>query len=261
MEKRPGERPVRSRRILAAEDNLINQLVVAEELKALGYEVTPVGNGLEAVEAVKTGRYDLALMDCQMPVLDGYQATQRIRQLAGNPGRIPIIALTAHALREDLERCLAVGMNDYLTKPFREEALRQKLDRWLGDGMEVEAPVDAAETSAETEGIDRVLFDQFRELARASGHDFLRQLAEGFRSRPHISEMHAALLHQDRKALQFHAHSLKGSSSMLGAARLSQLCATLEHMTREATDEECSRLLSQIESEYTGFLFKLMAAV
>ena len=261
VEKPSGERPVRGRRILAAEDNLINQLVVTEELKALGYEVTPVGNGLEAVEAVKTGRYDLVLMDCQMPVLDGYEAAQRIRQLAGSPGRIPIVALTAHALREDLERCLAVGMNDYLTKPFREDSLRQKLDRWLGDGAEVEAPAGGEESSEEREGIDRVLFEQFRELARASGHDFLRQLAEGFRSRPHISEMHAALLHRNRQALKFHAHSLKGSSSMLGAARLSQLCASLERMAQEASDDECSHLLAQIESEYTGFLFKLMAVV
>jgi CheY-like chemotaxis protein len=119
-------------RILVAEDNAINQLVIIHELAALGYEVVAVNNGLEALEALEDDAFDLVLMDCQMPELDGYEASRRIRASPGELRRIPIVALTAHALKEDLERCLAAGMNDTITKPFREDVLRQKLERWLG---------------------------------------------------------------------------------------------------------------------------------
>jgi PAS domain S-box-containing protein len=122
----------RQYRILVAEDNAINQLVITHELAVLGYDVVAVNNGLEALEALEADAFDLVLMDCQMPELDGYEASRRIRASPGEISRIPIIALTAHALKEDLERCLAAGMNDTITKPFREDILRQKLDRWLG---------------------------------------------------------------------------------------------------------------------------------
>jgi PAS domain S-box-containing protein len=123
-------------RILVAEDNAINQLVITHELAALGYEVVAVNNGVEALETLEQQAFDLVLMDCQMPEIDGYEASRRIRASPGEIRRIPIVALTAHALKEDLERCLAAGMNDTITKPFREDVLRQKLERWLGVKME-----------------------------------------------------------------------------------------------------------------------------
>jgi PAS domain S-box-containing protein len=119
-------------RILVAEDNAINQLVITHELAALGYDVVAVNNGREALEALEQSAFDLVLMDCQMPELDGYEASRRIRASPGEIRRMPIVALTAHALKEDLERCLEAGMNDTITKPFREDVLRQKLERWLG---------------------------------------------------------------------------------------------------------------------------------
>ncbi len=121
----------RRHRILVAEDNAINQLVITQELAVLGYEVTAVNNGLEALQALEKAEFDLVLMDCQMPELDGYEATRRIREGPEESRDVPIVALTAHALKEDLERCLEAGMNDTITKPFREEMLRQKLERWL----------------------------------------------------------------------------------------------------------------------------------
>ncbi len=123
-------------RILVAEDNAINQLVITHELAALGYEVVAVNNGLEALKTLEEQAFDLVLMDCQMPELDGYEASRRIRESPGEIHKLPILALTAHALKEDLERCLAAGMNDTITKPFREDVLRQKLERWLGAGTE-----------------------------------------------------------------------------------------------------------------------------
>jgi PAS domain S-box-containing protein len=127
----------RQYRILVAEDNAINQLVITHELAALGYEVVAVNNGVEALEALEQSAFDLVLMDCQMPELDGYEASRRIRASPGELRRVPIVALTAHALKEDLERCIEAGMNDTITKPFREDVLRQKLERWLG--VETEA--------------------------------------------------------------------------------------------------------------------------
>ncbi|HEX4962134.1 MAG TPA: ATP-binding protein [Thermoanaerobaculia bacterium] len=132
----PARRPEgRKHRILVAEDNAINQLVITQELAVLGYDVVAVNNGLEALSALENDAFDLILMDCQMPELDGYEASRRIRASSGTIRCIPIVALTAHALKEDLDRCLAAGMNDTITKPFREDVLREKLDRWLQTGL------------------------------------------------------------------------------------------------------------------------------
>ncbi len=119
-------------RVLVAEDNVTNQMIVMAHLKALNVESQAVANGLEVLSALKIGEYDLILMDCQMPEMDGYQATARIRELEKETGsHIPIIALTANAMKEDEERCLKAGMDDYLSKPFKREAFAEKLSRWL----------------------------------------------------------------------------------------------------------------------------------
>jgi CheY-like chemotaxis protein len=120
----------RGLRVLVAEDNEINHKVIARMLKKLGHEVDVVFNGLEAVEACARGGYDLVLMDCQMPEMDGYAATGMIRQQPGRYGRVPIIALTADASTADRDRCLAAGMDDFLGKPVRPRDLADTLRRW-----------------------------------------------------------------------------------------------------------------------------------
>jgi CheY-like chemotaxis protein len=136
--KAPGDRSVRERRgagfgnprgrILVAEDNFVNKLVALAQLQKLGYDATAVDNGAQAVAAVEQGGYDLVLMDCQMPVMDGFEATSCIRN--SNQPRIPIIALTANAMQEDRDRCLS-EMNDYLPKPVDLGRLADVLARWL----------------------------------------------------------------------------------------------------------------------------------
>lgn len=118
-------------RILVAEDNSANQVLALAYLKGLGYSAQTVANGIEAVEAVSTGAFDLVLMDCQMPEMDGLEATRRIRSLSNENKDICIIALTANAMEEDRESCIKAGMNDFLSKPFSKTQLQEVLEKWL----------------------------------------------------------------------------------------------------------------------------------
>ncbi len=124
-------------RFLLAEDNPVNRLVACRQLEAMGYRVDAVANGVEVLDALDSERYDLVLMDCQMPELDGYETTRRIRQGSDSRREIPIIAVTAHAMKGDREQCLEAGMDDYIAKPFRKEQLLTVLDRWLGAGQDL----------------------------------------------------------------------------------------------------------------------------
>jgi CheY-like chemotaxis protein len=127
-----GRRTTTAFRLLLAEDNPVNQVVMQRQLEVLGYRADAVENGREALSALERIDYDLVLMDCQMPELDGYETTRRIRQQELDSGRrLPIIAVTAHAMEGDRVRCLEAGMDDYLAKPFKVEQLADILSRWL----------------------------------------------------------------------------------------------------------------------------------
>jgi two-component system, sensor histidine kinase and response regulator len=124
--------PVRSLHILVAEDNVVNQRLAARMLEKAGHRADLVGNGQDAVAAIGRACYDLVLMDCQMPQLDGFEATRAIRVAeAGSDRHVPIVALTANAMEGDRERCVAAGMDDYLSKPFTKQALAAVLERWV----------------------------------------------------------------------------------------------------------------------------------
>ena len=133
----------RPARILVAEDNATNRLVALGQLKKLGYEAETACNGQEAVEAVETGRFDLVLMDCEMPVMDGFEATRRIR--ASSRPAFPIVALTANAMPADRDRCLRAGMSDFLAKPVELRQLADTIATWLeaasGGGEAAPLPV------------------------------------------------------------------------------------------------------------------------
>jgi CheY-like chemotaxis protein len=144
-----GPAPTAGGKILVAEDNAVNQKLVRKLVEKLGYESEVVENGELAVQAAKRGGYSAILMDCMMPVLDGYQATGRIRRFKGPEAAVPVIALTASALKGDREKCLGAGMSDYLTKPLRIDDLRLALERWCG---KTHVPVESVEAG----GLDAI---------------------------------------------------------------------------------------------------------
>jgi CheY-like chemotaxis protein len=121
--------------ILIAEDNQINQKVIEKMVQKLGYRVELVANGREAIEALGRLSYQLVFMDCQMPEMDGFEACKEIRRREGSGPRTPIVAITANAMKGDRERCLAAGMDDYVSKPFRQEDLRNVIERWIGQRL------------------------------------------------------------------------------------------------------------------------------
>jgi CheY-like chemotaxis protein len=125
--------------VLVVEDSPVNRVVAVRVLERCGYHAHVVNDGQEALDALATTRYDAVLMDCQMPGLDGYEATAELRRREDGGRRTPVIAMTAHAMTGDRERCLKAGMDDYITKPVRAQTLTEALQRWLGEPAAVAA--------------------------------------------------------------------------------------------------------------------------
>jgi PAS domain S-box-containing protein len=202
-----------SARILVADDIVTNRLVADGLLKAAGHEVTLVADGAAAVAAVQAGRYDLVLMDMEMPVMDGLSATRAIRRLDGDVRDIPIIALTASAMPEEVARCRAAGMNDHLAKPIERASLLATVALWSG----AEAAPEAAEPCSD--GNPVVDMAALGELERTLGKDKVAELSIGFRDR--LKESIAVIAAPaDRERLAREAHSLSSFSGNLGCREL-----------------------------------------
>ncbi len=253
-----GKDEGRNIRILLAEDNAVNQQVAVFMLKTRGYAVDVVGNGREAVDALARAPYALVLMDCQMPELDGYEATREIRQREDSTGHTPIIALTAHALQGEREKCLAAGMDDYLSKPLKPETLYAALRHWVK--MPSAAHTALPETPSESPpiesvaepAIDSTALARLRKLQPPGSPDIIGELIDLFlRETPaKIAAVRQAVEQRDAAKLAKAAHSLKGSSASLGARALARVCAELE--TRGKTGELTAApdLIAELEAEF-----------
>jgi two-component system, sensor histidine kinase and response regulator len=225
--------------VLIAEDNEINRAVAKALLEKQGLQVTVAHNGREAVEMALANDYAAIFMDCQMPELDGYEATRRIRA-AENDRRVPIIAMTAHSMRGDRERCLGAGMDDYISKPVRTAELATIVTRWLfsreaahelqGTHGHQTAGRDSRLTEVD-DMLDRATIVQLRETLTS---DMRQELVEAFeQSLPKcVADIEAAGRSGDQLELRHAAHLLKGTSATLGAARLRLSCQQLEHSGR-----------------------------
>jgi CheY-like chemotaxis protein/HPt (histidine-containing phosphotransfer) domain-containing protein len=211
--------PAAGVRVLVAEDNEVNQLVIETMLAKRGFHVDVAGDGAEALAKLAHGEYAVVFMDCQMPNVDGYEATGRIRAQERDGRRLPVIAMTAHAMAGDRERCLTAGMDDYLSKPLRPEALDAVLERWLGL-----APAAGAEAA------DRLIDAARMRTFRDDYPDIVDQLVDLFvqSTPPLLGELRAALDGDDRDELRRAAHKLKGSCQNIGATFMATLCHSLE---------------------------------
>jgi signal transduction histidine kinase/CheY-like chemotaxis protein/HPt (histidine-containing phosphotransfer) domain-containing protein len=245
--------------MLVVEDNPVNQKVAAGMLEKLGYRVDVAANGREAVDAVVGNGYAAVLMDCQMPEMDGYEATIEIRRREQGTGRhTPIIAMTAGAMEGDREKCLAAGMDDYLAKPIVRASLDAALTRWIGTsqtpatGME---PAGAAALPDGTEAGSSVKLDpdivaDLKQLD-SDRQGALARLVSLFveDSSSSIETLRRAIAGGDDSLVAAQAHGLKGSSASLGAIGMASLCTQLQAVPAGDTEAQ-SRLVEQIETEF-----------
>ncbi|NWF92190.1 MAG: response regulator [Syntrophaceae bacterium] len=250
-------------RILLAEDNRVNQRVAQGMLEYFGCQVDIASDGQEAMEALSRNSYDLILMDCQMPRIDGYQVAQALRSMEasdqGNHSHIPIIALTAEASEESRQQCIAAGMDDYLAKPFTREELRGILRAWLhrkgSERQEERSPSQQGESlhsASGVDGVDRRTLESIRALQREGESDLLSRVIEAYFGEADrlFQILREAVKKGDGEALRKAAHSLKASSANVGAWKLSTLCKELEIIGWEKSIEKAASLLSEAVVEY-----------
>ncbi len=241
---------------LVAEDNETNQEVVFAMLQKIDCEVTLVSNGQEAVDILTEKSFDLIFMDCQMPVMDGYQATAEIRRREKKEGlnnHIHIIALTANVVEGDREKCLSAGMDDYLGKPFKQDDIVGVLSRWShGSVSEVQRDESASKKEINSSAVDQRVLSALRELQMPGKPDILKRIISAYlsSSEPLIAELRKALVVNNLEVLQKSAHSLKSSSANVGAIELSGICKKLEMDCRSNSLEDGQDLVAAIESEF-----------
>ena len=223
----------RRHRILLAEDHEINQKLAVAVLEGFGYRVEVVGTGKQAVAAVRRGGYDLVLMDCQMPELDGYEATGEIRRGEAGGTRIPIVAMTANAMEGERERCLAAGMDDYVTKPIDRRRLAEVLERWLAAPRPpaVGAPPAVPPAARERVAVAAVPLD-LRQLESIVGGnpETVRSYLTLFHetTAPLVDRVGSAIAARDGATLRGLAHMIKGSCGTIGARDMAALGSRLE---------------------------------
>ncbi len=248
--KRGKENILRSDvKILLAEDNITNQQVALGILKKLGLQASGVFNGIEALQMIKTGAFSLVLMDVQMPEMDGLEATRRIRRMSEPFRNIVIIAMTAHAMQGDREKCLEAGMDDYIAKPVTPEALSKVLYRWIPqkslshDSLEVTSQIYEKHPIWNKKALlERMMQDE--QLVQTIVEGFLQDMPK------QIKLLKSYVENGDTKLLERQAHTIKGAASNMGGENLWALAAKLEEEAKQGDTKEITQLLSALEQAY-----------
>jgi len=254
-------------RILLAEDDLVNQLVAVKMIEGMNLGSVKIAqNGMEAVEMFNTEKFDLILMDGQMPIMSGLEATSRIRELEkkNHLPRIPIIALTAHAMKQDRERFISSGMDDYLTKPLNQESLQRVIHALQG-----KASVEALkiESSSGTVVEKTINIDELKEIMNHS-KSLLTRCLEAFQSsyRPALDKIRCSIDEKNCVELKKSAHRLKGMLKYMAAHRAVKIAEELEAKTQDQTlagaeklfkalDNECGYVLNELETLFNQDIF------
>lgn len=241
---------LRGLKILLAEDNVVNQKLAVKLLEKAGHSVVVANNGREAIATLGTQRFDVVLMDVQMPELDGFEATAQIREREKVTGvRMPIIAMTANALKGDRERCIEAGMDDYLTKPIRTDALFDALHRWSLDSLGTPPTPAAPPPKPAPPAI--AAFSAQEALQRVGGdREMLREIAELLLedAPPRVQELRTAREAGDVETLKRLAHGLKGAVSNLGGLRMADALNSLELATHHGADEMAMQTERAVEA-------------
>ena len=258
------------RNILVAEDNEVNQEVIAESIAKLGHDFTVVENGRAALEAALTGKYDLVLMDLRMPHMDGFEAARAIRQeeaIGGTGKRIPIVALSANAMKGDRDLCLDCGMDDHLAKPFTLDGLSAKLAQWLprnaDQADDAPRPAEASLRHAAADDskaiIDETALKRISALQRPGRPNVLDKIIRTFfKTTPlALEQLDTALAAGEFAAARDLAHSLKSSAANLGALGMAEYCRELEALAGEQKLEAARAKLTEVEICYPAVKMQL----
>ncbi len=254
-------------RVLLVEDHVINQKAIVPMLNKLGFENIHIAdNGLVALEMVHHANFDVILMDMQMPIMDGYEATREIRKLNGKWRDVPIIAMTANAIEGDREKCLAAGMNDYLSKPIQKDRFLAALKRWLPSTQNETTAETLDETHpVETESAvqsDRPVFNAEEAIARYDGdREVLKMIIEDFiEDTPRTIDAIASAADSGQNAEAGRlAHALKGGASYIGAERIREAAFVIETAGKDNSLEPFSSLISGLKNEYVLFKNEISA--
>jgi CheY-like chemotaxis protein len=257
---RPAGRPERPLKILVAEDNPVNRQVVTALLEKRGHAVQAVEDGRGAVDADAAALYDVIIMDVQMPRMSGLEAAASIRARERTSGRhVPIVALTAHAMQGDRERCLSAGMDGYLTKPIDVDELISTIERFGTQSARAQESAAASPTSRRSRG--RATFDEQAALKHTGDRGLLKRvvtmfLSDAWRS---VDRIDRAIESGDAEALRTYAHALKGSAATVGGLAVSDLAAALEQIGRSGVTTGARTLAVNLRRQVTE-LAKAFAA-
>jgi two-component system, sensor histidine kinase and response regulator len=239
-------------RVLVAEDNPVNQLVIQGMLDKRGYEYDIVGDGSEALARLDAGDYVALLMDVQMPKVDGYEATARIRERERQGEHLPIVAMTASAMDGDRERCLAAGMDDYISKPVRPDQLDAVLERWLGH---TGGSVESSAGNGDRNGlVDTGRVQRFRDDYPEIADRLVALFADT--TPPLLEQLTNAVHAGDDEAVRQLAHKLKGSCQNVGATKMAALCRELEEPHAQPAP-----LADALQAAYPATLAEIRAAL
>ena len=229
--------------VLVAEDNRANQLVIQGMLERLGCQVDIAVNGEEAIEKSGHKHYDLILMDCQMPAVDGFAATGAIRARESEQKRIPIIAMTANVQEQDIQHCMEVGMDDFLPKPIKLDVLKLKLHKWLEKAAEDLSAVEDSRLLVLEDGVLKELRDNIGDNLAGLFEVFLEDISG------YIQALEKSVAEKDAIALVQAAHAIKGSSGNVGAHRLAEVASRLEQLGRNGSTDDAERLVAALQKE------------
>jgi PAS domain S-box-containing protein len=278
----PELRPAIQGHVLVVEDNEINQAVAAGFLTKLGFKADMADDGRQALDRIGQTSYDMVLMDCQMPGMDGYEATTKLREREGPDEHTPVIAMTADALAENRDRCIAAGMDDFITKPVNQDALAKALGRW----MPRTGPTRPADSSADQQAQPAPAADQQAQPAPAADRQIVRDDAderfqsacESIRGRledlggsdpdrdrevfthiasmfttrgqADIEELAEAVDRQDSETMRERAHRIKGAAGNIGATAMSLVAAEIEDLGKQQRPESAADLLGRLRDEF-----------